>query len=433
MKRSRIAILDGVRTPFCKAGGALKDVAADDLGALVVRELLARTCIPATRIDELVFGNVAQPAHAANIARVISRKAGLPDSIVASTVHHNCASGIRAVTAAALDIQCGEARVVVAGGTESMSRIPLIYGEKMTAAFARLYRARKPAQRLAALASIRPSHVLRPVVALEQGLTDPICEMNMGQTAEVLAREFRIGRAEQDAFALASHRKASAAADAGRLAEEIVPVIGPPAYDRVQTSDTGPRPQQSMEQLGALRPYFDRHAGTVTVGNACPVTDGAAAVVLAGEDDVEDLGVPPLGWITGWAYAGLDGQRMGLGPVYATARLLDRTGLALRDFDAVEMNEAFAAQVLANLRAFASERFAAAHLGRADGRPVGELDEARLNPNGGAIALGHPVGATGTRLILTALRELKRRGGRRALATLCVGGGQGAAIALEAA
>jgi acetyl-CoA C-acetyltransferase/acetyl-CoA acyltransferase len=432
VKTPRVAILDGIRTPFCKAGGPLKDIPADDLGAIAVRELLVRIGVAVQEIDEVIFGNVAQPAHAANIARVISRKAGLPQRVVAHTVHHNCASGIQAVTTAALHIQTGRAELIVAGGTESMSGIPLLYGPRPTAAFMRLARARTIRERLAAAATgLRPSMLLRPVVALEQGLTDPICEMNMGQTAEVLAREMGVTRQEQDEFALSSHLKASSAAEDGRLAEEIVPVIGPPSYDRAQVIDTGPRPHQTLAALGQLRPYFDRHAGTVTVGNACPLTDGAAAVLVASEERAGALGIEPLGYICDWAYAGLEGHRMGLGPVYATSRLLDSSGLRLSDFDVIELNEAFAAQVIANERAFGSSRFAREHLGRDEA--VGEIDRDRLNPNGGAIALGHPVGATGTRLIVTALRELKRRGGRRALATLCVGGGQGASVSLEAA
>ncbi len=426
----RIAILDGVRTPFCKAGGELQGAGADDLGAIVVRELLARTGVRPDRIDELIFGNVAQPPHAANIARVISLKAGLPESLVAYTVHHNCASGIQSITTAAGHIRTGQADLVIAGGTESMSGIPLIYGAQMTALFVQLFKARTMGQRLKALASFRPAH-LKPVVALQLGLMDPICGLNMGQTAEVLAREFGITRQDQDAFALASHQKAVAAADSGRLAEEIVPVAAPPGYARIQLVDDGPRPNQSTEALAKLKPYFDRQAGTVTPGNTCPITDGAAAVLLASERMTKELGIEPLGYITGSAYAALDGSRMGLGPAYATAKLLDQTGLRLDEFDIVELNEAFAVQVIANERAFESEVFARKHLNRE--RALGELDPSRLNVNGGAIALGHPVGATGTRLVLTTLLELQRRHVHRGLATLCVGGGQGAAVALEAA
>jgi acetyl-CoA C-acetyltransferase/acetyl-CoA acyltransferase len=430
MDRPRVAILDGVRTPFCKAGGPLAEVGADDLGAIVVRELLARTGIRASDLSEVIFGNVANPGHAANIARVLSLKAGLPDDLVSYTVHHNCASGIQSLTTAAMHIQTGQADLVVAGGTESMSQIPLLFGAKMTALFVRLMKARNLRQRVRAMATFRPSF-LKPVIGIQLGLTDPICGMIMGLTAEVLAREFGITRDEQDEFALNSHRKAVAAAEAGRHAEEIIPVVGAPRYDRVTIADDGPRADQSIEALQKLRPFFDRQAGTVTVGNACPITDGAAGVVLASEARAEALGVEPIGYLGESAYAALDGSRMGLGPVYATSKLLDKTGLRMSDFELVELNEAFAVQVLANQRAFGSDDFAREHLGR--DTAVGDLDPARLNVNGGAVALGHPVGATGTRLVVTLLREMRRRGAARGLATLCVGGGQGAAVILEAA
>jgi len=408
----------------------LKDLGADDLGAIVVRELVARARIEPKRVDELIFGNVAQPAHAANVARVIGLKAGLPTELIAHTVQRNCASGMQSLTAAALQIQTGQAELVMAGGTESMSQIPLLFGARLTRLFVRLARAKTIGGRLKAMAAFRPSQ-LKPVIALQLGLTDPVCGLNMGQTAELLAREFGISRQEQDAFALASHQKAVDAARQGRLAPEIVGVVTPPDYTHVQLEDDGPRPEQSREALEKLRPYFDRQAGSITAGNACPVSDGAVALLLASERTAHRLGCEPLGYLTGWAYAALDGSRMGLGPVYATARLLDRSGLKLKDFDLVELNEAFAAQVLANERAFGSKSFAREHLGR--DKAVGELDPERLNVNGGAIALGHAVGATGARLVLTLLHELRRRNQRRGLATLCIGGGQGAAIALEAA
>jgi len=303
-----------------------------------------------------------------------------------------------------------------------------MFNDRMTRLFMQLARARSVGQRARALASFRPSF-LRPVIALKLGLTDPVCELNMGETAEILAREFHVSREAQDEFALLSHQRAVAAAASGRLGEEIVPTVVPPAYSAVQTDDDGPRAEQSMQALSKLRPYFDRTAGTVTVGNACPVTDGGVALLLMSARRAKALGLEPLGYLGGWAYAGLDGRRMGLGPAFATARLLERTGLTMDDFDLVELNEAFAAQVIANERAFASDDFARRELGR--DRALGELDRDRMNVNGGAIALGHPVGATGARLILTLLRSLRRRGAARGLATLCVGGGQGAALALE--
>lgn len=426
--KERLAIIDGVRTPLAKAGGALAGFSADDLGAIAVKELMARTNLPANRIDELIAGNVAQPIEAANVARVIALKAGLPTSLIASSVHRNCASGMEAITTAANRILAGEADLIVAVGTESMSNIPLIYGKAMTSLFGKLMRAKTVWQKLAVWSSFRPSF-LNPVIGVQVGLTDPVCGLNMGQTAEILAREFHITREQQDAFALNSHRQAIAAID--RLHEELMALPLPPKYATMLTTDDGPRANQDLAALAKLKPYFDKVAGTVTVGNACPISDGAAAVLVIGESRARELGLKPLGYIRDWAYAALDGRRMGLGPVHATAKLLKKTGLELREFDTIELNEAFAAQVLACTTAFASREFARTHLGR--DTALGDIDPLKLNVNGGAIALGHPVGATGTRLVLTGLKELKRRGGGRCLATLCIGGGQGAAFALESA
>jgi len=425
----RIAIIDGIRTPFTKAGGAMKKVQADDLGAVVTEELLVRTGIDPGSIDEVIFGNVAQPAHAANIARVISLKAGIPQSVTCQTVHRNCASGMQAITAGATQIWAGQADIILAGGTESMSNIPLLVGPQMTHFFAAMMRAKTLPQKLAILARFRPSF-LKPVIGLKLGLTDPVCGLNMGETAEVLAREFTITRRQQDEFALMSHQRAIEAIEQGRLAQEITPVVLPPDYAKAQHEDDGPRQGQSLEALAKLRPYFDRHAGTVTVGNACPITDGAAAVLLMSEEKAKAQGLEPMGYLTAWAYAGLGGDRMGLGPVYATAKLLDKTGMAMDEFELVELNEAFAVQVIANEIAFASADFARKYLDR--DKPLGELDRERLNVNGAAIALGHPVGATGTRLVITLLKQLRRDNLNKGLATLCIGGGQGAALALEA-
>jgi acetyl-CoA acetyltransferase family protein len=269
--------------------------------------------------------------------------------------------------------------------------------------------------------------MLTPVVGVQVGLTDPVCGLNMGQTAEILAREFAVTRQDQDEFALMSHQRAVAAQ--ARLAEEIVPVALPPAYAQVQSVDDGPRASQDLAALAKLRPYFDKLCGTVTVGNSCPLTDGAAALLVMSERKARELGLSPLGYLRDYAYAALDGRRMGLGPVFATAKLAAKTGLSLKDFDLIEINEAFAAQAVACERAFASESFARAELGRT--QALGQIDRARLNVNGGAIALGHPVGASGARLVLTLLKELRRRSAKRGLATLCIGGGQGAALALE--
>jgi acetyl-CoA C-acetyltransferase/acetyl-CoA acyltransferase len=426
--RERLAIIDGIRTPFGKAGGALSALSADDLAARAVRELLIRTDFPAAKVDEMIVGNVAQPIEAANVARVIALKAGMPVGMIASTVHRNCASGMEAITSAANRIFSGEGEVYVAVGAESMSNIPLIYGRSMTKLFVNLMKAKTFGQKLQTWMGFRPDF-LTPIIGVQVGLTDPVCGLNMGQTAEILAREFHATRQDQDEFALWSHQKA--VASQSKLAEEIVPVPMPPKFEAMHQTDEGPRANQDMEALGKLKPYFDRIAGTVTVGNACPLTDGAAAVLVMAESKAKELGLKPLGYLHDYAYAALDGRRMGLGPVFSTAKLLDKTGMKLSDFELIEINEAFAAQVIACERAFASADFAKKHLGR--DLALGEIDRAKLNVNGGAIALGHPVGATGARLVITLLKELRRRGLQRGLATLCVGGGQGAALALEAA
>jgi acetyl-CoA acetyltransferase family protein len=332
---------------------------------------------------------------------------------------------MEAVADAAHRVRLGEARLVLAGGMESMSLIPLLFPYAYSDWLERLMRARTPFARLAAMAGFRLG-MLAPRLSLMEGLTDLTCGLNMGQTAEVLAREFRIGRDRQDAFALQSHQRAIAARE--RLREEIVPVFPPPAHEMVQ-DDAGPREGQTLEALAKLKPFFDRRNGTVTVGNACPVTDGAVALLVGDDETARGWPTPPLGRIRAFAFAGLSPRRMGLGPVFAMAKALDQAGLTLDDMEVVEINEAFAAQVLACLEAARSPAFARAELGRE--RALGEIPMERLNPNGGAIALGHPVGASGARLLLTLLLELRRRGARRGIASLCVGGGQGAAFVLE--
>ena len=422
-----VVIVDGVRTPFAKSGSALKDVPAQELGRIALRELLARTEFDPAGLDEVVLGNCGTPAEAANLARVSALEAGIPRGVPAFTVHRNCASGIESIAQAAYKIEAGVASAVIAGGAESMSNYPLMFGPELTDAFAASARGKSLPAKLAPFLGLRPS-ALTPRIAIMEGLTDPVSGLNMGQTAEVLAREWAISREAQDAFALASHQRTIAAWDEGRMAAEVQPVYPAPTFTPV-TTDVGPRREQTLEQLAKLRPFFDRRHGTVTVGNACPVTDGAAAVLVMDEERARSLGYRPLGRLRSFSFAGLDPERMGLGPVYSAPVALERAGVTLADIDLVEMNEAFAAQVLANLKAFESDTFAREKLGL--GRAVGAFDPAKLNVNGGAIALGHPVGVSGTRIVLTLLKELRRRGGGLGLATLCVGGGQGASVVVE--
>jgi len=417
-------IIDGVRTPFARSGMAFKNIQADELGRIAVKEVLERTSLDPKIVDEVIIGSVSQLVDTANVSRVIAQRAGLPPRVPAYTVNRNCASGLEAIGSAVEKIRSGMADVVIAGGVESMSNIPIFYyGKRLSEILVDASKAKTLGAKIAKFASIRPRD-LKPSII---GQTDPLNGMRMGDTAEVLAKEFGITRDAQDAFALMSHRRSVDARP--KLAEEIVPVYIPPRFEQIATQDIGPREDQKMEELGRLRPVFDRRNGTVTAGNASPLTDGAAAVLIMNEEKASSLGFKPLGRIRAYAYAGLDPDRMGLGPVFATPLALDRAGMKLSDIELIEMNEAFAAQVLANEKAFASKRFAQDQLGR--GEPIGEIDRDRLNVNGGAIALGHPLGASGARLLLTNLYELRRRNQSIGLVTLCVGGGQGAAYVVE--
>lgn len=424
----RVAVVAGVRTPFAKAGTNLKDCSAVHLGVSALREALARGNVAPGELDEVIIGNAGTPADAANVARVIALRSGVPASVSAFSVHRNCASAMEAIAQGCMKIASGQAEVVAVGGTESMSQMPLIFGEELKALFTTLTTAKTSGEKLQKLSEFRPGW-LKPVVALMEGLTDPISGLNMGQTAEVLARDFGITREEQDAFALRSHQRAVEAQKAGRLGEEIQPVVLEPDYDAFLDKDVGPREGQSMEALRKLRPFFDKETGTITAGNACPITDGAAVLVLMSEARAKSGGHPILGYLTGYAFAGCDPKRMGIGPTYSTAKLFDKSGHSMADIDRVELNEAFAAQVIANQRAFASKKYCEEKLGR---KPLGELPDDKLNVNGGAIALGHPVGATGARIVLTLLNELRRSKKQLGLATLCIGGGQGGSFLVEA-
>lgn len=423
--KERVAIIDGIRTPFCKSGGAIKDLEADDLGAYAVRELLARTKIDPNLVDEVIFGNVIQPPNSANIARILAIKGGLPIKTPAYTVNRNCASGMEAIVSGANRILLGEADIIIAGGTESMSNFPILISKKFKEFLMALSKAKNWKQKLGLFTTFRPSF-LKPEFP---GLNDPLCSLSMGQTAEILARDFKITRMEQDQFSLESHERASKALREGRFKDEIIPVPIPPSYDKMQEMDDGLRDNQTLEILGKLRTSFDPLTGSVTAGNASQITDGAAAILLMKESKAKELGLEPLGYITHSASAGLAPNRMGLGPVYAASKLFAQSGLSLKDFDLIEINEAFAAQVLAVVKAFASLDFAQKELGR--DTPLGVIDMDKLNVNGGAVALGHPLGASGTRLILTLIKELRRRNLRRGLAALCIGGGQGEAVVVE--
>jgi acetyl-CoA acetyltransferase family protein len=423
-----VVVVTGVRTPFVKANTLLERVHPVELGRIVAREAVERADIDPAEVDEVIVGNIAGPADAANIARVISLSAKIPRHVPAFTVNRNCASGLEAVVEAAYRIRAGDAQLIVAAAVESMSRIPLLFSGEAQRIWTRLARSKGLLERLATMASFRPRH-FKPKIGLVMGLTDPVSGLNMGETAELLAREFLLDRETQDRFALRSHQRAAAAWSEGRMQDEVMSVPIPPRYLKAADRDNGIRENQTMEALAKLRPVFDRKYGTVTAGNASQLTDGAAALVLASARRARELSLPVLGKVRSWAFAGCDPARMGLGPVMATPLALRRAGgLDLDQVGLVEINEAFAAQVLACFEALGSRTFCEEHLGTG---PIGAIDPDRVNVNGGAIALGHPVGATGGRMILTLLHEMRRRDATLGLATLCVGGGQGGAVVLE--
>jgi len=425
-----IVLAAGLRLPQARAGGAYAREDAGHLGAAVARELLARTGLDPGQLDEVVVGCVGPPQDQTNVGRVVALRAGVPRHVPAYTVGRNCASGMEAVSSAATAVQAGRAEIELALGVEVMSQYPLTYNHKAVAWFGGMMRARSLPEKIAAMARFRPA-MLAPRVALTEGLTDPTVGLIMGSTAENLAREFAITRAEADRFALESHRRAKVARDSGRFAREIVPVLPLASKPgaRALEHDDGIRDAQTVEGMAKLKPYFEQPDGQVTVGNSCGITDGATALIVTTEERARALGLKPLAALRAWAWAGLDPARMGLGPAYATAKALAAAGVELSDIGPIEINEAFAAQVLACAKAFDSDAFAREHLGRE--RRLGTLDPARTNVNGGAIALGHPVGATGARLLLTTAHQMAIADAELGLATLCIGGGQGGAAVLE--
>jgi acetyl-CoA C-acetyltransferase len=393
-----VVVIDGVRTPVATFGGALKDLTAQELGRIVVRELLDRTKVDPAVIGEVVFGCAAQGSDAPNVARVIALLAGIPKEVPAFTVHRNCASGIQAIVSGYQSVAMGDCDVAVVGGTESMSNAPYInrdmrFGKRL-----------------------RHSQLID---TLWEGLNDPVCNQLMGATAENLVEEFGITREEQDKYAVDSHKKAFRATREGKFKDEMMTVMvpkkaaGKAVAPEAFAQDEGINPALNPQML-AMYPTIFKEGGTVTPGNACPMNDAAAAMLIMTREKADALGLTPLATIKGFAFAGLEPERMGLGPAYAIPKVLDRLGWSKEDIDLFEINEAFAAQVLACDR-------------------VWELPKDKLNVNGGAIALGHPIGATGVRLSITLLKEMARRGAKKGIASLCVGGGMGAAVAYERA
>ena len=421
----RVAIVAGVRTPFAKAGTAFKSISAIDLGKLCVAELMQRTNLDGKEVQALVFGTVIPSVLAPNIAREVSLMPQLPKGVQALTVSRACASANQAITDAADQIALGNIDAAIAGGSESLSNIPILHSQGMAETLIAASKAKTLAARLKAFSRLRP----KDFVPITPAIAEPTTGETMGQSAEKMAKLNSISREEQDHFALRSHRLAAAGTADGRLTAEIMPVYVPPKFDSVLTSDNGIREDTSYEQLAALKPVFDRKYGSVTAGNSSPLTDGGACVLLMSEEKAKALGYPPLGIIRSYAYAALDpGEQLLQAPVLAAPVALKRAGLILHDIDLVEMHEAFAAQVLSNLKGFES-KYWAERAGFSE--PVGEVDRAKLNVMGGSIAIGHPFGATGARITTTLLHELRRRGGQFGLMTVCAAGGMGFAMVVE--
>ncbi|MEO7102007.1 MAG: acetyl-CoA C-acyltransferase FadI [Gemmatimonadaceae bacterium] len=421
----RVAIVAGVRTPFTRAGTLFKRLSAIELGKLCVAELLERANLSGNEVEALIFGTVVPNVLAPNIAREVSLMPVLPKSVQAYSVSRACASSNQAITDAADQIALGHNNVIIAGGAESLSNVPVLHSRGFADALVAASRAKSLTGRIGALVRIRP----RDLVPITPAIAEATTGETMGDSAEKMAKLNSISREDQDHFALRSHRLAAAGTADGRIPAEIVPVAVPPKYDNVVQVDNGVREDTSYEKLAALKPVFDRRYGSVTAGNSSPLTDGGACVLMMSEDRARSMGYAPLGYIRSYAYAAIDpGEQLLMGPVLAAPVALERAGLTLEDMDLVEMHEAFAAQVLSNLKGFESLEWA-----RRAGfeRPVGEVDRARLNVMGGSIALGHPFGATGARITTTLLNEMARRDARYGLMTVCAAGGLGFAMVLE--
>jgi acetyl-CoA C-acetyltransferase len=427
-----IYVIDGARTPFLKSKNRPGPFAASDLATQAGRALLVRQPFRPDELDEVILGCAAPSVDEVNIGRVAALRMGTGQKVPGWTVMRNCASGMQAVDSGISNILAGRSQLVLAGGVDALSRAPLLYAEKMVHWFSDMAAARTTGQRAALFARLPLKSLLAPIVGIMKGLTDPMVGLLMGQTAENLAHRFGITRGQQDAYSVRSHERVAKAQDDGRLAPgggELEPL-----YDRDGTAyslDDGVRRDASLENLGKLRPFFDRKYGSVTPGNSSQITDGAAWLLLASEEALKKHQLEPLGRIVDSQWAGLDPAHMGLGPVHAATPILQRHGLGLNDVDYWEINEAFAAQVLGCLAAWQDETYCREELGL-DGA-LGSLDEARLNVDGGAIALGHPVGASGTRIVLHLLKVLKKNRAKRGIAAICIGGGLGGAMLVESA
>jgi acetyl-CoA acyltransferase len=421
----KTAIIAGCRTPFVKSGTDFAELTAIDLGKLAVREALGRSGLRAAAVDHLVYGTVVHDVQAPNIAREVGL-AVLPKTVPAVTVSRACASANQAIADGTGLIETGQAEVVIAGGGECLSRIPILAGDRLSKALVQASKGRSVGQRLAPLKGLRP----RDLVPVTPAIAEPTTGETMGSAAERMAKENGISREDQDAWALRSHELAARGTADGRLTAEIAPVYVPPTFQPLVDRDNGIREDSSTEKLARLRPVFDRKHGSVTAGNSSPLTDGASALVLMNGERAEAEGLTPLGYVRSWAWTALDPAAQLLqGPAYAAPLALDRAGISMKDIGLMEMHEAFAAQVLSNLQALSSKRFANEELGRSDA--VGHPDLTAINVMGGSLAIGHPFGATGGRITTTLLNEMARRDVQFGLVTVCAAGGMGFAMVVE--
>lgn len=426
MSNQRVAIVAGCRTPFARSGTVYRDLTAVDLGKACVRELLERTEVDPSWIGTVVMGQVIPSVKAPNLAREVALGAGLPKSVPAHTVNRACASANQAIAEVASEILLGHVEAGIAGGAESLSDVPILHSRRMAQILMEAQRARSLGARLSAFFKLRP----RDLVPEAPAIAEPSTGLTMGQSAEKMAKENAVTREEQDRIALLSHQRGWAATEDGRLPQETCAVHVPPRYETTVTADNLLRKDTSLEALLALPPVFDRRYGTVTAGNSSPLTDGGAAVLLMSEEKAKAEGYEPLAYVRTWAVAAVDpGGQLLMGPGLAIPQALERAGLQLSDMDLVEMHEAFAVQVASNIQALESETWAREKLGRS--APVGKVDRERLNVCGGSIALGHPFGATGARITTTLANEMKRRGSRFGLLSVCAQGGMGFAMVLE--
>lgn len=421
-----VYIVDGARTPFLKARNAPGPFAASDLAVQAGRALLVRQPFAPTELDEVILGCASPSPDEVNIGRVAALRMGCGNKVPAWTVMRNCASGMQAIDSAIANIQAGRGALIMAGGTDALSHAPLLYNKAMVLWFAGMMQARSLGQRVAHFARLRPAALLSPVIGIMKGLTDPMVGLLMGQTAENLAWKFNITREQMDEFSVLSHQRVVAGREAGHY-REIVPLVD--AKGNVYDEDDGVRLDSNVQGLAKLKPFFDKKYGRVTPGNSSQITDGAAWLILASEAAVEKWNLAPIGKISDSQWAGLDPAQMGLGPVHAATPILQRHGWGLDDIDAWEINEAFAAQVLACRAAWMSDEYCREQLGLPGA--LGRIDAKRLNVDGGAVALGHPVGASGARIVLHLLHVLRERQGRRGIASICIGGGLGGAMLVE--